>query len=347
VDQNISDTNNNFITDIYAEIVDGFSEVLFKNNIIYIKHLTLCEGFKLLSSYNKYINIGQKKGLFKEQEKVADAIKNNWWSSDYEQKISFLKLTIKNLYKTKQKILYESQKELIADQIKKNEFILTSLLKDRSSIVGYTCENYADKKYERLVLESSIFRDKNFSIPYLTDQEEDDYDYDEDNDDRDLMNIYNEIINKFEIKNLKLLAASGFLQNLVFSCDESYSFWGKPVNDCSRYQNDLFLLAKMYRNIIKSNAEIGKPIHEDILSSPERLIAFIEKKQLNTSGSSSSTKKSSDKNSVSSYVGATNQDLKELGVKVEKFGGKSLLQLAREKGGIIEKSDYLSVREKA
>ena len=44
-------------------------------------------------------------------------------------------------------------------------------------------------------------------------------------------------------------------------------------------------------------------------------------------------------------VGATKEDLDKLGVKVEKLKGKSLLQLAQEKGGTLEKSDYFAARE--
>ena len=48
---------------------------------------------------------------------------------------------------------------------------------------------------------------------------------------------------------------------------------------------------------------------------------------------------------VSSTVGATQDDLNKLGVKVEKLKGKSLLELANEKGGTLEKSDYFAARE--
>jgi hypothetical protein len=57
-------------------------------------------------------------------------------------------------------------------------------------------------------------------------------------------------------------------------------------------------------------------------------------------------KQKSGKNAVSSYVGATQEDLDHLGVKTEKIGGKSLLELAAEKGGQLDKNDYLSLREK-
>jgi hypothetical protein len=99
----------------------------------------------------------------------------------------------------------------------------------------------------------------------------------------------------------------------------------------------------MYRNFIKNRAEIGKAIPDEILSEPEKFVSFIDGQQ---NGKQGSIKKNRDaNNNVSSYVGATNDDLKDMGVKIEKIKGKSLLQLAKENGGIIEKNDYLSARE--
>jgi len=61
---------------------------------------------------------------------------------------------------------------------------------------------------------------------------------------------------------------------------------------------------------------------------------------------SASSSQSSSGTAVSSFVGATKEDLKEMGVRVEKVkGGKSLLQLARENGGVMQKHEYLNARE--
>ena len=340
---NDEDSEKNFLAKLYAEIIDGFSEIKWNNRALYVRHLTLYDSFKLLSLYEDFILKGLSSGLLKEDEKVKDAIDGGWWSSELEQKVSMLKTTIRNLYKTKQKIAYESQKAVLQEQIQKNEFILTSLLTDRSGFVGYTCEQYADSKYEQYLLSIAIFEDRNLTKTFLNDETLEDI---SENDISRLVSLYNEVLHKFSVKNIKKIGASGFMQNLIFSCEDSYCFWGKAINQCTRYQNDIFLYAKMYRNIIKSNAEIGKPIHEDIVSSPEKLIAFVEKKQVHKQSNKASNKVA-DNNTVSSYVGATGNDLKEMGVSVEKFGGKSLLQIAREKGGIIEKSDYLGVREKS
>lgn len=333
---------NNFLGEVYSEIVDGFSIITFKKAELYVKHHSLRDSFCYLSRYNQYVKDAENMGLRPEADVVKDAINNGWWSKGNEEKISLLKVTNRNLHKTQQKLVLESQKASIDSSIEKNEFILASLLKERSSIVGYTAEQYANSKYEEFILEKSIFLDPEFKQSFF--ENLDDYDEIDEGELYEIKISYNSTNQKLSLKNIKLLAASGFMQNLSFSCEESWCFWGKPIHKCTKNQNDLFLYSKIYRNVIKSNAEVGKPIHEEILSSPEKFVAFTEKKSL---GSNDKKRAKGAQNTVSSYVGATNDDLKNLGVKVEKLGGKSLLQMARENGGVMEKNDYLGVREKS
>lgn len=335
--------SHQYLGSLYSDVVLGYSEITLGGLFLYIRHPLLREGFKNLNDYHRYIEDAKKIGLRKESDIIDEAVAGGWWKKENEERISLLQVTINNLHKTKSKLIYESQKKSIQDQIDKNQYILTSFLSDRKMLVGFTCERYAEKKYEENLLKTSIFSDPNLQVSFFKNEN----DYEELDDDilSKIKSLYYSKTNAFNLKALKLIAASGFFQNLVFCCEDSYCFWGRGINDCTKYQNDVFLYGKIYRNIIKSKAEIGKPISEEILSSPEKLVALAEQKSLSSNNRRS--KKTGGDNSVSSYVGASNQDLKNLGVKVEKFGGKSLLQIAREKGGTIEKNDYLSVREKS
>jgi hypothetical protein len=153
---------------------------------------------------------------------------------------------------------------------------------------------------------------------------------------------YNNTSIIFSFKELKLIAASGFFQNLIYLNDDALGFWGKPASTCTKYQIDLLVYGKMYKNLIKNYAENGKPINDEILEDPEKFIEWIEN-QSNTPNLKSKKQKSG-KNVVSSYVGATKDDLNSLGVKTEKIRGKSLLELAAEKGGVLDKDDYLNLR---
>lgn len=323
---------------LYSEICNGFSIEEIDQTPVYFKHLSISEYFDSVKCYDKYLQEALDLGLFKEGDKIKEAIDGKWWSSENESKIELLKLTIRNLLKTKDRLLYNSQKEEIQKQIDKNNHILLSYIKERSEIVGYTAEHYADSKSNESLIKSNVFKDKEFRQKLF---EEEDL-----NEDIDLQKIKNKfylINDKFSESNIKRLAAAGFFQNLIFISSEPMDFWGVPLFKCTRYQNDLLLYGKIYRNFIKNRSEIGKAIPDEILSEPDKFISFLENQQ---SGKQNIIKKNKNtNNNVSSYVGATNDDLKDMGVKVEKIQGKSLLQLAQENGGIIEKNDYLRARE--
>lgn len=327
---------------IYSEICRGFSFRIVEDITVYFKHPTFAEHFSTYTNYDIFLNEGKKKGLESEAEKIKNAIDGGWWSKDIESKIDFLKLTVKNLQKTRDKLILPSQKAEIEKQIKQNQAILASYSKDRGEIIGYTLENYAHSKFLEELLIFFTYKNKDFTEKLFTTREEyynltEDYLY-------KIKNAFDQYSEIFNDNNIKEIAACGFFQNLVYLTDDPYGFWGKSATECTKYQINLILYGKMYKNIIKNHAENGKPILDDILNDPEKFVAFIDSQSGGNNHKIKTRKRNSD-NSVYSYVGATNEDLNKLGVKVEKIKGKSLLSLAQEKGGILEKSDYFAARE--
>lgn len=327
---------------IYSEICNGFSKKLIDNQYIYFKHATIAEHYSTYGNYDYYLEEGRKKGLYTEAEKLQQAIEGGWWSSEKEGSYNLLKKTIENLNKTKNKLLLPSQKDQISIEIKKNEAILLTYTKERNEITTYTLEQYCQNKLTEELLIFFTYKNPDFTERFFS-SNNDYYDLST-NYINDIQEAFFNYSNIFSIYNLKKIAASSFFQNLVYLNNDAYSFWGKPTYTCTKHQIDILLFGKMYRNVITNRAENGKPIDDEILADPDKLVEYIDNqnndkkfvKQKSSSGS---------KNAVSSLVGATKQDLDKLGVKVEKLKGKSLLQLAEEKGGVLEKNDYLNARE--
>lgn len=329
---------------IYSQVCNGFSRQLIQKKYVYFKHPTLAEHFSTYSNYEVYINEARAKGLYNEEEKIKDAIIGGWWSADKESTVNFLKKTIQNLHKTKTKLVLPSQKAQIDHEIRRSNAILITYTRERNEIVGYTVDDYANSKLtEQLLIffsyKDEYFKQKLFETPEEYYDESDEYI----NDLRSAFNSYSVVFNN---SNLKKVGACGFFQNLVYLNNDAYSFWGKPTYNCTKYQIDTLLYGKMYRNTINARAEAGKPIEDEIINDPDHLVEWIDNQNNNSDGDSKFAKRrQNSKNAVGSYVGATREDLEKLGVKVEKIGGKSLLQLAEERGGIIEKNDYLNLRE--
>jgi hypothetical protein len=336
----VSDSNFLQSANIYSEIARGYSEIYFDKTFYYIKHLTFSEQFLLSSKYQLHEEEARTLGLETEKEKINFAIKEKWWSVENEERVDFLKKAISNLEKTKSKLMYKSQREVADVQIKQFRAVLTSYIHQRNEFIGYTIENYVDKKSNEEILKAQVFKDKDLTKNYFCSEN-----FDEESP------FFKKVIEElgrihllFGANNIKRVAASGFFQNLIFLTDDPYHFWGKPLIKCTKYQNDLLLYGKSYRNFVKSQAENGKPINENILNDPEKLISMIENYQPSNGKKSKYNFKSKEDNAVSSYVGATSEDLGEMGVKVEKLQGQSLLQLAEKSGGVLEKEDYLKAR---
>lgn len=335
------DKNSEYGT-IYSEIKNGFSKELIDKEYIYFKHPSIAEYFSNYSNYELLEKQGRNKGLFSEKEKIEEAIKGGWWSSEKESNINFLSKTVNNLIKTKSKLVLPSQRDEIDKQIKKNEAILATYVKERKEIVGYTLEEYANDKLTEQLLIFYTYKDENFKYKLFSSIDEY-YDISESFVEK-LRKSYFSYSYIFSNHNIKLVAASGFFQNLIYIANDAYTFWGKAVVDCTKYQTDLFLYGRMYRSYIKNSAENNKAINDDILNDPEKFIQLVDSKQGPNVSKNEKMPKTS-KYTVSSHVGATAEDLNKMGVKVEKIGGKSLLQMAKEKGGTIEKHDYLNARE--
>lgn len=329
---------------IYTEICNGSSKKLIGKKWVYFKHPTMSEHFSNECSSDSFISEGLARGLYSESDKIKDAINGGWWSNEQESTVNVLRKTIKNLINTRNRLAYPSQKNQIASQIKRNESILLSHLKQRNDIVGYTAENYAQSKLSERLLIFYTYKDSDFKHRLF--KNEDSY-YDIcDEDLKQLEGLFNSYSEIFTRQGIKEVAACGFFQNLVYLAEDAYSFWGKPVAQCTKYQVDILLYGKIYRNVIKISAENGTPVKGDILSNPEKFVNWTENSsQESRPGQSKKFSKSSGKHAVSSPVGATKEDLDEMGVKVSKLRGKSLLDLARENGGTLEKNQYLSARE--
>lgn len=338
------DSSTNFGR-LYTEIVNGFSTKEINKKKFYFKHPSIAEHFSIYNNYELLLESSKKRGLPTEKEKIQEAIDGGWWSGAKESEIAILRKTISNLNKTKNKLVLPSQKKSIEIQIKKNEAILLTFLKERKEITNLTAEEYASERFIDEMIILLTYKDPELNIKYFNNN--DFYDL-SDRECEEVKNSFTNSTNIFNNYNIKCIAASGFFQNIVYLNEDAYSFWGKAATKCTKYQIDLLVYGKMYKNLIKSYNEQDKSVPDDIMEDPEKFVSWVDNLK-NSSGKQSKTKKndklSNSKNKVSSFVGATKEDLDQLGVKTEKIKGKNLLELAEESGGVLEKHQYLKARE--
>jgi hypothetical protein len=330
---------------LFQEIANTYSEISFNNKSYFLKHPTQVESFEIYNRYQIIENYARTKGIPTESEKLQTAINGGWWSNEKENKISSLRDLIRTLRQTKDRLLYPSQKMDIEEQIVKNDRILVSYLRERNEAIGYTAEQYANDRFEDETIIKLTYKNRE-----MTDRlffNEDEYYYLSDEVVENIKKGFKSHHNILTSRNIKIVSATGFFQNLLFitDCNPLY-LWGKSAVECTKYQIDLLINGKIIKNLIKHKAESGEKIEDEILSSPEKLVDISESDSVTVSSAQQSQPSEVGTNKVSSFVGATPEDLKKMGVKVEKIGGKSLLELAKEKGGKLTKADYLDARLK-
>ena len=332
---------------IYSEIAKGYSEVIIDNNTYYFKHPSQVESFEIFDRYKVIFDYAKSKGLYSEQENIDIAIKGGWWTSANEERINALKNLIISLKQTKERLIFPSQKAEIQKQILRNERILLSYAKERKDAIGFTAENYAGERFHDESIIKLTYKNKELTERVFHDDNE--YYYLSDGLVEKIRGAFFEYSAVLNTDKIKIVAATGFLQNLLYiSSDNSVSFWGKPIITCTKYQIDLLMYGKIIKNLIKYKAESGESISEEILNDPEKLSLLLDGNSNTQSQSSAVSSQSSESgtNKVTSFVGATSEDLKQMGVKVEKIGGKSLLEMVKERGGKMNKQDYLDARLK-
>lgn len=333
---------------IFSEIAQGYSKFTISGEEIFFKHPTQAEHFLIYSKYNSILDDAQKRGLMTEKNKVNFCIENGWWDRKKENRIDSLNFEIKNLKVTQSKLLLPSQKQQIQERITKLNNILVSFHKERNEIVGYTAEKYAlDKFYDETIIALSF---ENENLTQRVFKSDDDY-YDLPDERvekvREIYSKYSEIISPI---NIKKVAACTFFQNMIYLYDDGINvmdFWGKSTSKCTKHQIDLLINAKSLKHSIKSELEAGNKLPDDILLDPDKFVEWADNRASGGTKQNAVQNSSGSDNSVSSFIGATKEDLDKMGVKIEKIQGKSLLELAQENGGVLEKDNYMNVRQGA
>jgi hypothetical protein len=338
---------------LYIYICKGFNEIkLNKYKTVYFKHHTHEDRVDLKLRYLEYISEAESAGIKKENDYIDFYIKKKWWSSKKEAELGEKKIFLENLKKTRDRLLLPSQKQKIQEDVDIEEAALASILEERKSIINFTAEHYAEKKYNRYYLLKSLFKDDALNEKFA-DHEDEFLEIDDD----EYVLLWSKIHSVVEFsktENIKYLAASGFFQNLLLISGgekSAINFYGKPVVSLSINQIDLFSYASFYRNSINNSTE---KIPDYILSDPNQLIDWCEQgsssnyraKKLLDRTPNKNKNKGERSGRISSIVGANSSDYESLGMKGE-LSKVDFVSDAGKSGGelgiyeVIKKTDNL------
>ena len=325
---------------IFSEIIKGYS----KKNIegigtLFFKHINNQDSADIDIYNQQFAEKAKSMGLPTEREQEAYLIKEDLWEESKNKKIIELEKFIANLKVTKSKLFIKSQIDQIGKEIDKNDAELKALKHERKDLIGFTVEDYTFKKINEYYMYVSLFRDESLKERFF---KEADY---EELDNKEIMTLiknYNDVTSKFNDHNLKKISLMAHFTNIFhLSKDDPFIFYGKPLVELIFYQIELFSYGRYFKNIL-SNAKTKPPQY--LMEDPDGLIEWFEGSKNVDEVLNKNSKVAQKDNVATSIVGASNEDLKRLGVKTESNGTDiDLAKEAAKKGGKLNMEDLIKL----
>ena len=98
-----------FYISLIGEAFDGYTEIIFDDKPVYVKHVSIRDQRYLHKYYEKYRDIAIKKGLETEKDRLKYVIEEEIWEDKDDQKITSLEYEVSNLKRTVRSIFLPSQ----------------------------------------------------------------------------------------------------------------------------------------------------------------------------------------------------------------------------------------------
>ena len=315
---------------LFLDISKGYTKYNISDIDIYIKHLDKADHNKFSNWYQKKIQEAIADGILLEGEQIRGLYDLGWWSKEKEQEIESLEITLLRLEKTRSKLIYQSDKERIDQQIKDVNERYEKINNEKHTYITITAEQVATKKSLDFFLTNFLYSDED--LKFLFFNSVDDFEYRDDEFMLELAYMYSRYMNEHSDIKIKRTAISTMFQNLLYASSGScMDIFGKPAVDLTKYQLDLLMLGKYYRDIIKNCTE---EIPEKILDNPDKLFEWY--KSISSQSDQSALTRSKSKNGESSagstFLFGTREEVKSMAGG--SIGGDKMIDETARKGGM-------------
>ena len=322
---------------LFVDILKGYTIAYYKNNKLYFKHNTSIDSGDIDHIKQEFIEKAKKNGLPTEQQKEEYIIKEKLWSIESNEEIKKIKSYISGLKQTKSKLFKNDDIAQMNKQINEENIKLFTLMAEKKDLLGFTVEDYANKKINEYYMFNSLFKDKDLKDKFFSEQEFDEL---ENRDLSEILEIYNNINKNYLDKNLKKIALSSYYLSLFnLSDDNPYYMYGKPIVYLTFYQMEVFGYARYFKNAL-SEAKHKPP--DEYYEDPDKLIDWLEssKNVEEVLSKNENNQKKTEGAIATSIVGAKKEDLAKIG---KDENGVSLHKEASKKGGTLSMEDLMKM----
>ena len=267
--------NDEFYVSLIGEVFDGYTECVFRDAPIYIKHFSIRDQRYIQKYYEKHKNLAVNRGVETEEQILKRLKEDDIWSESDDLKIDGLSFEIKNLKATQKNLFIPSQREKMQKDINEKQREIIKLESKRKEVVGRTAEDYASSRAAEEMLRYFIYEDPELKNLKFSQEEFDDIE------DYELLNINTqqmEISNRLSEENLQRAVLRPFFSMYLSLCENVNGFYGKSVTMLSAYQLKTVMFGRMFYNIFQYTDNIPENIKDD----PEKLLSFLRPKEIKT-----------------------------------------------------------------
>lgn len=310
---------------VFEDISRGYSEyIIDKYGPIYLKHLTQAESLKIRDNYDLFVKEAVDNGILSEESQIKLAYDYGWWSSAKEDQIQVISSTIKRLNITRSKLIYDSDKRRIDEQINSENDRLQKLKNERSSFIVMTAEEWATRRTSDFFIKNFIFKSGDLKDLFL--------DKGLDEEDEILIDwitfYYFKYLSDFSPKIIKRVAISHHFQNILYIGTTALDVFGKCVIELTKNQHEILIWGKYYQNIIK-NSEIEIP--DTVYDDPDKLDQWLESIK-NKRKVESKTNRGKGGNKGSTFLFGDRADVQS--IAGGEISGDKIISESKAKGGM-------------
>lgn len=315
---------------IFCDICEGYSITKHGSDSLYIKHISLSDHVSLDELRESFISEAKNRGLPTIEESLNNLKEEGYWTEKDELSLNQEEMFLEKIKDQKKHTYLKSQIEIFNKQIDDSLKKINNLKNKRNSLLGNTCENFADQRITEEFLKISLFKDKNLQKSYFTEEE---FDYLSPESLSEYVIHYNNCINLITDYRIQKLVLEDFFTYYISYCEDPIHFFGKPVTNLSHNQLKLLLFARYFKNILANNDKIPEEYKKD----PEKLIDYV------TANQNAKDKIKDKENQATSLVGATSEDYKYINMDKKDSKKLSLSEEANKKGGSLDMNDLMKL----
>ena len=131
---------------LFKDLVQGWSEIRHSQKSAFLKHLSVFDQVDIEELRGKYIQGAKERGLPTQADALERLREEEMWTSSDDTKVKQQEEFLKHAETSKKQFYLKKEidnanEEIIAAQLK-----LAELLMQKESLLGQTCEKYADSR---------------------------------------------------------------------------------------------------------------------------------------------------------------------------------------------------------